>query len=362
MIGIVFSTASTAIGSAASTVDASVDRATRAFFAVDCRAGLSMAVVDTRNPTPRFYNYGRMSRATGKRPTSKTLYEIASVTKTFTGVAAAAAVQSGRMTLDADFRKYLAGDYPNLQLNGRPISLRTLAAHTSGMPRDIPDTDAIMKDPDIGRRPERLLALERGISPSDFPSALNKVALRSTPGSDEQYSNAAMKVIAMGLEHVYGAEFSTLLSREVFVPLHMRDTVFTLSDVQRRRLAVGYDRAGRPAPYHTPNAGASWGLYSSTADMARYVAWHLNEKNPVVAQAHAVIEGDAVNGKGMIWNEGMEHGERILWHGGGSFGMSSQVVLYPDSGQGFVLLANDTCEGTEGALKDIASDVHVPVR
>jgi CubicO group peptidase (beta-lactamase class C family) len=219
-----------------------------------------------------------------------------------------------------------------------------------------------MQDPDVGRRPERLLALERGVSPSDFPTALHKITLRSTPGSDEQYSNAAMKVIAMGLEHVYGEAFSALLNDEVFAPLHMRDTVFTLSDAQRRRLAVGYDRAGRPAPYHTPNAGASWGLYSSTADMARYVAWQLDEKNPVVAQAHTLIEGDAADGKGMIWNEGMERGERVLWHGGGSFGMSSQVVLYPDSGQGFVLLANDTCEGTEGALKDIASAVHTPDR
>jgi hypothetical protein len=48
----------------------------------------------------------------------------------------------------------------------------------------------------------------------------------------------------------------------------------------------------------------------------------------------------------------------MLAHGGGSFGMSSQVVLFPAQGEGFALFANDTCEGTESALKAIAVAVH----
>jgi len=48
----------------------------------------------------------------------------------------------------------------------------------------------------------------------------------------------------------------------------------------------------------------------------------------------------------------------MLWHGGGTFGMTSQVVLYPQTQEGYVLLANDACEGTEGALKQIARQLH----
>lgn len=44
----------------------------------------------------------------------------------------------------------------------------------------------------------------------------------------------------------------------------------------------------------------------------------------------------------------------MLWHGGGTFGETSQMVLYPDEQIGFVLLANDTCEGSESALKAMA--------
>jgi hypothetical protein len=64
----------------------------------------------------------------------------------------------------------------------------------------------------------------------------------------------------------------------------------------------------------------------------------------------------------LIWNVASDHGSRMLWHGGGTFGMSSQVVLYPDTHEGYVMLANDTCAGTESALGDIATAVHGSLR
>jgi serine-type D-Ala-D-Ala carboxypeptidase/endopeptidase len=44
----------------------------------------------------------------------------------------------------------------------------------------------------------------------------------------------------------------------------------------------------------------------------------------------------------------------MLWHGGGSFGMSAQIVLFPKQHGGYALLANDSCKGTESALEEIA--------
>lgn len=343
-------------------LDTAVDAAAKVFFADTCRVGVSLAVVDGGKTSPHFYDYGSTLRGRRQLATADTLYELASVTKTFTGMLAAKAVHDGRMALDADFRTYLPGAWPNLQRDGHPITLRTLATHTSGMPRDIPDTDVAMNDPDVASRPARLLAVERDFTPADLPAALHKAILRSVPGETEAYSNAAMKVIAMGVAHVYGTPFEAVLRSAVLDPLKMTDTGFTVSESQHARLATGYDRKGIPAPYHTLNAGPSWGLYSTTRDMARYVARHLDEADPVIAQAHARIRGDVMDGRGMIWNEALDHGERILWHGGGSFGMSSQVVLYPKTGQGFVLLANDTCPGTEGALKALAMTVHAATR
>ena len=350
--------ATTAIGADTSSdnpqrspLDTAVDTAARTFFADACRVGLSLAVVDGNDTAPHFYNYGSVSRSREQLATPTTIYEIASVTKTFTGALAAKAVVDERLRLDADFRDALPEPYANLQYKGHPITLRTLASHTAGMPRDIPDTDVIMKDADVAKRPERLLAVEQGFKPTDFPVALRKTVLRSAPGATEEYSNAGMKVIALGLEHVYETPFDIQLSRVILEPLRMSDTTLALAPTQMVRLATGYGKDGKATPYHTVNAGPSWGLYSDTADMARYVRWQLDEKDPVIAQAHALIAGTPADGKGLIWNEGLDRGERMLWHGGGSFGMSSQVVLYPARQRGVVLLANDACPGTEGVLK-----------
>ena len=68
------------------------------------------------------------------------------------------------------------------------------------------------------------------------------------------------------------------------------------------------------------------------------------------------------DGEALIWNRSLDGGQRMLWHGGGTSGMSSQVVLYPQTREGYVLLSNDTCEGTEGALKAIAQQLHAALK
>jgi len=123
-------------------------------------------------------------------------------------------------------------------------------------------------------------------------------------------------------------------------------------------MVSGYSPAGRLMPYHLRNAGAAYGLYSTPRDMAKYVAWQLDEANPEIALAHEPIEGSRESGKALVWNMGILDGSQALWHGGGTFGMSSQVVLFPRSHDGYVLLANDTCHGTESTLRDLAVALH----
>ena len=75
--------------------------------------------------------------------------------------------------------------------------------------------------------------------------------------------------------------------------------------------------------------------------MARYLEWQLDEREPVVARVHERVRGTIDDGQALIWNIEHADGQRMLWHGGGSFGETSQMVLFPDPHFGFVLLAND---------------------
>ena len=262
------------------------------------------------------------------------------------------------MTLDSDFRRYLPGAYDNLTLYGQPITLRSLATHTSGLQRDIPDTDDLMTRPDYDRIANAMIARNRGFTRHRSLVALHDARLQSKPGAVFAYSNVGTRVIGYGLEKAYGRPFSTLLQRTILGPLDMQDTGFVLTPRMEAHLVTPYNRYGHVQPYHDMTAGAAYGLYSTPRDMARYLRWQLDERNTVVVQAHALIRGKKEDGQGLIWNIGLDGGHRMLWHGGGTFGMTSQIVLYPEQDGGFVLLANDACPDTESGLKSLAMQVH----
>lgn len=339
-----------------SALDLAVDKAANGYFRNRCHVGISIVVVEAGQS--HFYDYGSTFRDKAALANPRSIYELASVTKTFTATLAAQAVVDGRMSLDGDFRNDLPGNYGNLALNGQPITLRTLATHYSGMPRDIPDTDTLFADKNAPDFNARMVALNQGFGREQFLAALHDTRLRSAPGEKQVYSNAGFLVIGLGLEKVYGKPFDQVLRQYITQPLDMASTGFALDGSERSRLVSGYDRYGRVTPYHPQNAGAAWGLYASTEDMARYVRWQLDDSHPAVRLSHQVLTGSAGDGEAMAWNLGSDQGQPVIWHSGGSFGMSSQVVLYPKQHEGFALLANDACEGTESALKAIAEAVH----
>jgi serine-type D-Ala-D-Ala carboxypeptidase/endopeptidase len=342
----------------------SLDRAvageSAGFFGSGCHVGLSLAVV--RGARTDFYDYGATTRGGAALPGKRSVYEIASVTKVFTAALAARAVIDGRMTLDGDFRSYLPGSYPNLARNGHPITLRWLLTHRAGMPRDIPDSDAIFTKRDFRTLPFEYRALSRGFDRGKFLAALHAIQLRSVPGETEVYSNAGFQLIGLGLEKVYRQPYRDLLSGSILGPLGMSSTGLSVTDADRAYLMKSYDRYGRVVPYHPSDAGAAWGLYSSTGDLARFARWQLDERDPGVFRSHQLLVGTANDGVAMAWHLGLAGHDPMLWHSGGSFGTSAQVVLFPRQREGYVFLANDACEGTEGALRDFALAVHDAIR
>ncbi|MFN8091129.1 MAG: serine hydrolase domain-containing protein [Vicinamibacteria bacterium] len=77
-----------------------------------------------------------LERGRSRLPTSRTIYAIASITKTFTGTLLAQAAVAGRLKPDDDVRKYLDGDFPGLQFQGQPVRLfHPDASFTTPTPR-----------------------------------------------------------------------------------------------------------------------------------------------------------------------------------------------------------------------------------
>ena len=74
-----------------------------------------------------------MDKGKGNIPTDSTIYEIASVSKSFTGILVAQAVLQ-RLNINDDIRKYLSEDFSNLEYEGKPVRIKHLLTHTAGLP------------------------------------------------------------------------------------------------------------------------------------------------------------------------------------------------------------------------------------
>lgn len=338
-------------------VDAVVEGAARKFMSDPRFVGLSVGVLkDGRTYT---YNYGEVEKGKKRLPTRHTLYEIGSVTKTFTGVLLARAVVEGRVKLDDDVRKYLDGDYPNLEFEGQPVRLFHLINHTSRLPFVLPDRPELFKDPNPFELPKILTEVERNYTRADFYKDLHKVKLDKAPGSDFKYSNAAAQLLGFVLERVYRTTYERLVAEKIARPLKMRETMLTPSAAQSKRLAKGHYEDGRVALPVTPQSQAAGGLRSSVSDMLKYVEFHLDEADEVVRLSHRPTWGDIrYYASGLSWQMNMTPGgRRRIWQSGGTFGFASHCAVFPELGLGLVLLSNESDRDSQGRLDTLAKEI-----
>jgi CubicO group peptidase (beta-lactamase class C family) len=338
-------------------VDAVVERAARKFMSDAHAVGLSVGILqDGRTYT---YNYGEVAKGGRRLPTPHTIYEIASITKTFTGILLAQAVVEKRVRLDDDIRQYLDGDYPNLEFEGRPVRLVHLINHTSQLPFVLPDRPELFKNPNPFELPKILTEIERNYTRADFYRDLRAVKLEKAPGSDFKYSNSAAQLLGFILERIYRMPYERLVWKKIASPLGMRETRISLSAAERRRLAQGHYEDGSPALPGTPQTQAAGALRSSVSDLLKYVAFHLDEKNEVIQLSHRTTWGDIkYYASGLNWQMKMTAGgHRRIWQSGGSFGFSSHCVVFPELGLGIVLLSNESDRNSQDRLNTLANEI-----
>jgi D-alanyl-D-alanine-carboxypeptidase/D-alanyl-D-alanine-endopeptidase len=312
---------------AAETVRSAVEPAAHAFVAEPRAAGLSIGVL--RGDETFTGHFGNLERGKESPPDDRTIYPIASITKTFTGTLLAEAAVEKKVRLDADIREYLAGSFPGLEFQGHPILLYQLVNHRSGLPFVLPDVP-----------PERANEVLRGQTKAAFLEHLRHVTLDAVPGTAFRYSNAGAQLAGYILEGIYGASYEELLRRRITGPLGMADTVITLSRAQRARLAKGYDGEGRLAPEVPDELQGAGALKSTIADMLRYARWHLAERDPAVVLTHQATLSEGNYSAGLNWQMLRGGGRRLIWQEGHVPGFLSYCVVIPELDLGLVLLAN----------------------
>lgn len=301
-----------------SPLDLAIDSAVQAYFRNPATSTLTIVLV--RNDIPYVYIYG----ATNEQE----IYEIGSITKTFTATLLAQAVLEGRVKLSDDIRNYLAGNYPNLQFRGVGIKLQDLANHTSRLPSMPPDIgDQAAYDP---------VYPEAHYDAAAFYAALHRVVLDTLPGYKFQYSNWGISLLGHILERVYRKPETALLKTRVTGPLEMQYTAYA-NEIKGTEIAAPHAENGKTLKlsdqgYFYPAGG----LCSTAADMLRYLRAQIAETMPAIKLTHQ----PTVNNTGLGWGVRRLTNTRDLQHNGSEQGSNANITVYPELHSGCVVMAN----------------------
>jgi beta-lactamase class C len=224
---------------------AAVDAAVRPLLKTHDVPGIAVAV--TIDGKQYFFNYGVAARDTGRPVTQDTLFEVGSVSKTFTALLASYARTQGKLSLDDHPSKYM----PALQ--GRAIdkaSLLDLGTYTAGgLPLQLPGSVS---------------------NTATLVTYLQQWTPSAAPGTQRRYSNPSLGLFGHITSLAMKGSFADLMEQEIFPKLGLRDTYIRVPAVKMDAYAWGYDKANRPVRVRPGVFDAeTYGVKSTSADLLR---------------------------------------------------------------------------------------------
>jgi CubicO group peptidase (beta-lactamase class C family) len=271
--------------------------------------------------------------------TDETLFQIGSITKTFTGTAIMRLVERGKLELDATVRTYV----PDFQVMDEAASsqatIRHLLTHTSGWAGDFFHNTGAGDD-----------ALSRYVADMrDLPQL-------APIGTLWSYNNAGFSLAGEVMQAVTGKSYEAALKQLVLEPLDLKSCYFDAGDVMTYRFAVGHDageegpEVARPWPL-VRSAFAAGGIACHVQDLLRYARFHLGDGQAEggtrlltpdsmaqIRSPQATVWGSEA--WGLAWRIEQVQGARQLSHSGGTNGQVSLLVVIPEHDFALAILTN----------------------
>lgn len=292
--------------------------------------------------------YGEIDAGKSNTPNDSTLFEIASITKTFTGALIAKAVLNNKISLDDDIRDYLEGDYSNLEFEGQPITIKHLLTHSLGLKekrtQGMKDFNEIVKNGSYDPQ-------KQYYNITNLLEDLKNEPFSNKPGTTYLYSAIGPELLAYILEVVNGTSFKSQL-QVFFSELGMENTHLQEYHLHTKNLANGYQ--GDTQVHHdvNPILGGAGGAISTLPDMIKYMQFLLESNEPWVQEvSKTLFESDDEDTVGYLWeNIGIAEEEGFFYSKTGTAnGVQSGLLLCPGSTYGLILIGNNT---SDEALND----------
>lgn len=302
--------------------------------------GIAIGIVTTDGT--KSYGYGEVRRGSGVVPNRHTIFEIGSISKTFTALLWAYEALDDPTVLETPIDRLASVEIPRLQRDNRAVRLIHLLNHTSGLPRDPYDIHQGIEVSQPYRHygDERLLAF------------LPEARLSWKPGTHYEYSNVGFGVAGIVLEERTGLSYELLVAHRIAEPLGMVDTGIHLTADQAARFATGYDRRGRQTPPWDEMGATRFagGLRSTVDDMLRYAEAQLSasdgtdelDRAMALTQEVSFVSDKPPLALGLAWavlETDREHAPLYV-HDGGTGGFMSYLAFSREERFAVVLLTN----------------------
>jgi CubicO group peptidase (beta-lactamase class C family)/D-alanyl-D-alanine dipeptidase len=271
--------------------------------------------------------------------TAETVYRVGSVSKLFTDIAVMRLVEQGKLDLDAPVSKYLPDFKPGNPFD-KPINLRQMMAHRSGLVREPPVGNYF--DP---TNPTLAQMVE----------SLNHTKLVFEPETKIKYSNAAIATVGYVLERTQKQPFAKYLQQTLLDPLGMTQSGFEPRPELTKKLAAAtmwtYQGREFPAPTFVLGMAPAGSMYSSVLDLGRFLSLMfaggqgpkermLKKETLEQMWMPQFRKSDDKSDFGIGFRITDLDGHRKLGHGGAIYGFSTELAALPDEKLGAVVITS----------------------
>lgn len=306
--------------------------------------GLSITIVrDDKIIYQRGFGYSDIKKKTVV--TDKTLFEIGSSSKAFTGLAILKLEQDGLIKLNDDVSKYIPWFKVNYKGQNTTITLEQLLHHSSGIPfKTIDKISASNEDSALEETVKTLVGME----------------LDSKPGEKYQYATINYDVLGLIIEKVSGVSYEKYMEEEVIKPSGLNNTYLFKNEDISKDIATGYKLGFlKPRSYCAPvyrgNKPAGY-IMTNCEDMAKWLKIQMGTSkesklgNRLVEKSHEPDRTIAPTSYGSSYAAGWEIYQAIggrISHGGNNPNYSSFITFKPEEKEGIAVLSNINSEYVE---------------
>jgi len=298
-------------------------------------------------------SYGLSNIELGVPASSKTVYEIGSMTKQFTAMSIMMLEEEGKLNLNNPITRY----FPDAPSRWKQITIRHLLTHTSGIQNHV----AV---------PGYLGVFKTNLFNESFPGKneilklFYKLPQEFTPGQTWAYDNTGYYLLGLIVEQISKQSYWTFLHNHIFTPLGMKNTRNTDTKELVYNRASGYiwkDSSYKNQPPLWPFVGFSAGsLLSTVEDLALWDAALYTEKLVKKTTLEKMWQPTKNSEGGLLpyncgygWFIDSYHGHRIVQHSGGTPGFSSVIYRFPEDTLCVVMLTNHA----DAILDQLALDI-----